>query len=436
MAVDSGKYDALIAGLTGGGSSGSSSGALGGGSFADLGSDLGRGPGGPGGGVGDSTRRNGYIPGFPAGYAPSGIGSTGMGYSADDVQAILRGMPPERISEIQRKMQTIGLLPENYKSFGFVDSTMRSGFGELLEASNMRDSNYMTTLDVLTTAGPGSVDEVRKEAARRRAQAMLSFDTRLNTYERTDPASIRQTAEAAFQQALGRKPKKGEVDRFTSVFLARERGAQEKVFDAGDNLAAASRDRTLAAVDMEEAAALGESSGGSESDELWGRVQRMIADSPYKITPGKRTRSYEEQVRLWNEYKAGRGPMAAKPGRSKHGDGRANDLQYSSAKAREWALANAHRYGLHFPIYNPKLGRGKDESWHVELRPGEYEGLPSSGPSMPGAAPISEDVVAQRQDLGAQAVEYARTSNPTETTAYDIGGQFNNLLSILQKGVV
>jgi hypothetical protein len=106
---------------------------------------------------------------------------------------------------------------------------------------------------------------------------------------------------------------------------------------------------------------------GGESDELWRRINKMTADSPHKITPGKRSRDYATQVRLWNAYKAGKGPMAAKPGTSKHGNGRANDLQYSNDAARAWALANASRYGLKFPIYNPNLARSRDESWHVEL---------------------------------------------------------------------
>lgn len=103
-----------------------------------------------------------------------------------------------------------------------------------------------------------------------------------------------------------------------------------------------------------------------EANELWRRLQKMIADRP-TIKPGPRARSYEEQVRLWNLYKAGKGAMAARPGTSKHGNGRANDLKYGSEADRQWALANAKNYGLAFPLYNPKLGRGRDESWHVEL---------------------------------------------------------------------
>lgn len=109
--------------------------------------------------------------------------------------------------------------------------------------------------------------------------------------------------------------------------------------------------------------------GNGEADTLWNRLNQMINESPYKnqLKPGKRSRSYEEQVRLYNNYKAGKGPQAAKPGTSKHGNGRANDLQYGSPEARKWVLDNLARYGLSVPIYNPKLARQLDESWHIEL---------------------------------------------------------------------
>jgi hypothetical protein len=383
-----------------------------GGSAMDVGNDLGRGPGTPGGfGTGASGMR------------PSNIGVGGGGYGDEDLHLILRGMPPERIAEIQRKMQTIGLLPTRFKSFGFVDNTMRSGFAELLGVANMRDSNYTTVLDSLMAAGSGALAEERKNLAR------LQFGTSLNTYEQSDPASIRQAAEAAFREALGRKPKESETKQFLDRFLAVERGEQAKVFNARDRLEAADRDRAMAGIDAEMGGA-----PASESDELWQRVQRMIADSPFPITPGKRSRSYEEQVRLWNKFKSGEGAQAARPGTSRHGDGRANDLQYSSPKAREWALANAHKYGLSMPLYDPKLPRSKDESWHVELGAGVHQGIPA--PRAGEVAPISEDVTVQRQDLGAQALEFARDENPVETAAYDIGGQFQNFLAILQKGVV
>ena len=269
---------------------------------------------------------------------------------------------------------------------------------------------------------------------------------------------MRQTAEQAFQQALGRKPKKNELDKFVNGFLGRERGEQARVFGAQDRLAAGQRDRTLQSLDIDEAqaeeadaVAAGERRSpveGGESAELFSRVEQLIAASPYEIKPGAKTRDYATQVRLYNNYINGKGPRAAKPGTSKHGNGRANDLQYTGGdKARKWALENAGRFGLHFPIYDPKLSRSRDESWHVELKPGEYQGLNSPPPGRSagrsagaaagaGMAPISENITVQRQDLGAQAVEYARNVNPNETAAYDIGGQFNSMLQILQKGVI
>lgn len=401
-----------------------------------VGNDTGRGFGGRGGGRGGvQAAVNTVLP-------------VQKLFVEEDVAKILRGMPPERIAQIQRRLQTVGLLPENFKSFGFVENTTRSGFTELLDVANGRgESNWDNTLDVLVAGTETTLGEERVKAASRRQQAMLAFDTRLNTYEKSDPASVRQTAEQAFQQALGRKPKKAELERFVNGFLSRERGEQSKVFGIQDSFARGQRDRTLASIDLDEraaeAAAGGASGGGgSESDELWTRLQTMVKDSPYKIGLGSRSRSYEEQVRLYNNWKAGKGPRAAKPGTSKHGDGRANDLKYSSDKARQWVLENAHRYGLHLPLYDPKLPRDVDESWHVELKGGHSTGDGHNHGAAAGAAagaavaPVSQDVTVQRQDLGAQAIEYARNVNPNETQAYDIGGQFQNLLAILQKGVI
>ncbi len=175
-------------------------------------------------------------------------------------------------------------------------------------------------------------------------------------------------------------------------------------------------------------------SAKNEPDELWNRLQAMIRDAPGKIKPGPRSRDYATQVRLWKRYQAG-GPQAAKPGTSKHGDGRANDLTYENDAVRQWALANAAKYGLAFPIYDPKKKRSHDESWHVELggSPGNSYGTPAGPPT---AAPLSATVVNQQQDAGAQAVEFARTANPIESRAFDIGGQFNNLISILGRSVI
>lgn len=524
----------------------------------DTGFDFGRGPGTPGGGVGIQRST-----------APSPIGEGGGGYTEADLEKILRGMPPEKVAAIQRQMQRVGLLPENYRSFGFVESSTRAGFAELLTVSNMRDRDYQSTLESIVEGGPGALAEERK------AKARLNFQTRLNTFERSDPAGVRQTAEQAFQQALGRKPTASESARFVNGFMQREQASQAGVFAANDRLDAESLGRQQEAIDADFAAqggggapmggvdALmaaigGQESGnnynakngrtgasgkyqimpanwpawskeaglganaarspenqervarfkleqynaefgtagaavawyagpgaakayaknpdasrftrkqgkgnepsiqeyveqvtsrmgsapqagapagnGSEADELQSRLRRMLADAPGNIKLGAATRSYAEQVAAKEREKRG-GPKAATPGKSKHGDGRANDLQYGGdEKARQWVIANAGKYGLALPIYNPNLPRRLDESWHVELAPGVHEGLSSGGGAVaPNGQAISENITVQRQDMGAQAIEYARNVNPTETAAYDIGGQFNSLVSILQKGVI
>jgi hypothetical protein len=375
-------------------------------------------------------------------YPSSGLGAGGDGYTEEDVAKLLRGMPPERIAQIQRTMQAAGLMAKGYRPGGFVDSDTRSAFKEVLLMSNGRGSTYIATLGALAS-GAESAEEMRKASARRLAE--MSFQTRLNTFEASDPAGVRQTAEQAFRQALGRKPRQDEMERFVSGFLGRERGAQQAVFDVQDSMDRAERQQRLSMADYQDsldsqgAPPLGTESGG-EADVLWQRLQKMIADAPGKITPGPRSRDLATQQRLYARYKAGKGPMAAKPGTSKHGNGRANDLKYENDAVRQWALKNAHRYGLSFPIYNPKLGRSRDESWHVEVAKGSLPAGHSIGDghdhgAAGGQAPISQNVTVQRQDVGAQALEFARNANPTETAAYEIGSTFDQLLSMVQKGL-
>lgn len=73
-------------------------------------------------------------------------------------------------------------------------------------------------------------------------------------------------------------------------------------------------------------------------------------------------RSYSEQQAAWDRYQAGTGPLAARPGTSNHGIGKAMDVV--EAKRRHVnvgdvpAYANAlDREGLHLPIAS--------EPWHV-----------------------------------------------------------------------
>jgi rare lipoprotein A (peptidoglycan hydrolase) len=66
-------------------------------------------------------------------------------------------------------------------------------------------------------------------------------------------------------------------------------------------------------------------------------------------------RSYEHQAELYEAYKRGTGNLAAAPGTSDHGLGKAIDL-YPTA-AQEWVRRNGRKYGWYWP---PETG----EPWH------------------------------------------------------------------------
>jgi hypothetical protein len=361
----------------------------------------------------------------------------------------------EKVGQFQERAIRAGVLDPQKVQFGVHDDATYDAWVGLNERSAKFFSvgRKYTPDDVLDmigqanpqtggagTGGGGFVDPML-DIAQRQRQTMLGFGTDLNQYKRSDPANVRVTAEEAFKKALGRKPRKAEMDRFVNTFMTQEKAAQKVGFDAADQLTGEARDRAMESASMVPVAAGGGATGsGSEADMLWNRLQRMIADAPGKITPGPRSRDRATQERLYARWKAGKGPRAAKPGTSKHGNGRANDLTYENDAVRAWALANAGKYGLAFPIYDPKLSRRMDESWHIELAD---SGGDSYGEAVPAAsaggpvtpAPISQNVTAQEVNLPAQAVEFARSQNPVETRAYDIGQQFNSFLAILQRGI-
>jgi muramidase (phage lysozyme) len=96
------------------------------------------------------------------------------------------------------------------------------------------------------------------------------------------------------------------------------------------------------------------------------RLQAFLAaanDAGFNIQPGSGYRSYEEQAKLYADYKAGKPGQAraAAPGKSQHNHGLAMDLDYSNgdrAAMVAWAHANASRFGLYFPM--------DDEDWHIQ----------------------------------------------------------------------
>jgi len=76
-------------------------------------------------------------------------------------------------------------------------------------------------------------------------------------------------------------------------------------------------------------------------------------------------RSMEAQERLYAEYQAGTGNLAARPGYSNHQGGIAVDIQTggTGTKVYAWLDRNAARYGFKRTVAS--------EPWHWEFRPRE-----------------------------------------------------------------
>ena len=80
-----------------------------------------------------------------------------------------------------------------------------------------------------------------------------------------------------------------------------------------------------------------------------------------RLTIGEGYRNYARQVKLRNDFTAGRGPVAAIPGTSNHGWGRAIDIAGYNSGDLLWLEANAARYG-----WSWKTGQASGEAWHYE----------------------------------------------------------------------
>lgn len=136
------------------------------------------------------------------------------------------------------------------------------------------------------------------------------------------------------------------------------------------------------------------------------------ADAGFQIGIGSGYRSPERQAQLWQAALAKYGDpeiadnWVARPGKSNHGKGIAADLQFGNAGARQWAHANAARYGLHFPM--------SWEPWHIEPT---------------GSAAFSE--------RGAYTVPPNGQTHPQDMAPdpHDIGTQFGNMLAMIQGGM-
>lgn len=108
-----------------------------------------------------------------------------------------------------------------------------------------------------------------------------------------------------------------------------------------------------------------------------------------RITSGYR--SPEVQEKLWSDAVAKYGDeeiadnWVARPGQSNHNHGGAVDLNYMDPAAKEWAQANAGKFGLNFPM--------KWEPWHIELSGGQ----PAQAEAQKGLLPPVEDAEAEEK---------------------------------------
>lgn len=75
--------------------------------------------------------------------------------------------------------------------------------------------------------------------------------------------------------------------------------------------------------------------------------------------PNSSYRDYETQVRFWNDYQAGRGPIAARPGSSRHGAGAAVDLPTPPMQMK------VRQYGPGFGWLIGALSDAPTEPWHM-----------------------------------------------------------------------
>ena len=123
------------------------------------------------------------------------------------------------------------------------------------------------------------------------------------------------------------------------------------------------------------------------------RLESFVAASGGRIKITSGYRSVEHQTRLWNDAirkygsEAAARKWVAPPGKSNHNHGIAADLDLSAPGAREWAHANAIRFGMYFPM--------SWEPWHIqplkatlEENPEAYT-EPPKPPSTVGISPMA-----------------------------------------------
>lgn len=154
-------------------------------------------------------------------------------------------------------------------------------------------------------------------------------------------------------------------------------------------------------------------------------LQAMMAAAPPNIASQFRInsgyRSPEVQAVLWKNALAKYGTEAAArkwvapPGRSNHGHGTAADLQFLDGAAREWAHANAAKYGLGFPMGH--------EPWHIELAGARKAGL------APGVTAVNNSSPSAAMQATSDSPEQVVAPNPNAPQMASAMPSFLDLLS-------
>lgn len=101
----------------------------------------------------------------------------------------------------------------------------------------------------------------------------------------------------------------------------------------------------------------------SQAAAAWRQMAEDAAKEGITLDLTDSYRSYDAQV----DVKRRKPRLAAKPGTSNHGWGRAIDVR--SPEARRWVQQNGARYGWIWPSW-AQPGGSKPEDWHFEFNPG------------------------------------------------------------------
>ena len=150
------------------------------------------------------------------------------------------------------------------------------------------------------------------------------------------------------------------------------------------------------------------------------------------VTVTEGMRSYAEQKRLYDLYKAGKGSLAAVPGTSRHGFGQAIDINTPNVEALIKSGLFA-KYGFTRPLLN------KGETWHVENKwvpkgaaPSPSLGTPNKTTTVTSSSPSTQNVSYQAKD---GTITKAPSSNNNISNVMSSGG-FDTTTSVssAQKG--